>query len=134
MTAGSALANDTITINWQNASGRSISLASSICNPSGSCSLPSNIPSGSTGVLSQSVPTATAVRSVIARYGYWDGGTKSCQVYVTVYKDLSGRCSGQPDVWFLKTDGNSASPKCSNQPYNMNKDTCDVSLAVKIEN
>lgn len=84
----SALAANTITVNWHNNTSPSISRNTTYdaCQPAAACNRPSSIASGVTGVLTNTATSSTYVRSMTARYQYTSGGiTKSCQVTVSAY-------------------------------------------------
>ena len=129
--ATAAQAADTITFNFTNSTGRTISKLSSSCLPSGStCSIPSSISNGTAGAITiTSVHGAGVGPQMIARYGYSSGGTTySCQLTVSATKSNvdPNVCTGS-SASFLKTGGTASAPTCSPNPPTLtsaNNNTC----------
>lgn len=129
--ATAVAAQDKITFNLTNSTGRTISKLSSSCSPSGStCSIPTSISNGTTGVITiTSVLGAGVGPLMIARYGYTSGGTTySCQLTVRATKSNSNPnvCTGS-SASFLKTDGTASAPTCGPNPPTLtsaNNSTC----------
>lgn len=134
-----AFADDTITVNWTNSTGSSISLTSSSCQPSGACTFPS-IPNGTTRQVVNSTTNTTFLRSMIARYRYYNAGTwKSCQVSVSARGPSStwagpGCEPGSFSYSFIKGDGTGTSPKCNAGSVTVDYPTCTFTFNVSMSN
>lgn len=135
-----SLASDTITVNWSNNTGKTITLSSSSCTPVGSCNFPTTIPNGTTRQIIATTSANTFARSLTARYRYSDNFiTKSCAVYVS----LSGPSSTKPGPGcernsasksFLRGDGTGSSPICSEGLFTVNYDECTATYNVNMSN
>lgn len=139
--SSAAVAANSITVNWQNSAGASITRNSTYdaCQPSGACSMPSSISSGSTGTLTNISSSGTYIRSIQARYRYFNSGVwKSCQVQLTIYGPSSTfpgpGCEDRFNPTFIRSDGTGSSPTCTITSQSFNATTCDAVLNVRISN
>lgn len=135
-------ANDTITINWTNSTGfgmgRDFTAAYNACN-GGTCTIPHDINSGTTGVLTHTAASTQYIRTIYARYYYIDNLVrKSCQLQVTAYGPDSVNpgpgCQGDPTVSFLKGSGTGSSPSCGTISVQKNNFTCTYVVNVITSN
>ncbi|WP_315921663.1 hypothetical protein [Mesorhizobium sp. SP-1A] len=136
-------ANDTITINVKNNTGQSLSreFSSGSCYPSGSCTAPTSINNGATGVLKNSALSNTYIRSVSERYYYYDGVTKkSCQISASAYGPSSTfpgpGCEETKFTYFSSPrSGTGTSPDCGTlEIVTQQHATCTYVLNVTINN
>ncbi|WP_155765467.1 hypothetical protein [Mesorhizobium erdmanii] len=141
VSATAALAADTITVNWYNGTGKTINLSQSSCTPSGGCTFPT-INTGSTGQVKNTATSTDYIRSMIARYRYYDstaGVYKSCQVSVSAYGPSStwpgpGCEPGSFKATFIKSDGTGSSPTCSAGTITTDYPTCTFTYNVNMYN
>ncbi len=142
--AAPAIADDTITVNWTNSTGRSIALTSYSCTPSSACTLAS-IGIGETKALTNTATPTTGTRSITAKYRYWDatggpggvGTWKSCQVQASAEGPSTtwpgpGCQPGSFSYSFTRTDGSATSPKCTGGAVTVDYPTCTFTYNVNM--
>lgn len=134
--AGPAQAANSITVNWKNDTGTSITVTSPpTCTPSGTCTYPTSISSGATGQIKQQASSTAFIRQIIFRYRYYDSSAhtyKSCQVSAWTMKS-GGKCD-QIDPSFLKADGTAYSPACQLGYVYQDPANCDFIINVNMSN
>lgn len=140
--ATTAHANDTITVNWKNNTGfgmgRDFTAAYNACN-GGTCTIPHDINSGTTGVLTHTAASTQYIRTMSTRFYYMDGLTrKSCQLVVSAYGPNSTfpgpGCEGDPTVSFSKGNGTGSSPVCGIVSVLKDNSTCTYTINVTTSN
>ncbi|TPK53364.1 hypothetical protein FJ546_30380 [Mesorhizobium sp. B2-4-19] len=133
-----ALAADTTTVNWYNGTGKTINLSKNSCTPSGGCTFPTI----NTGQVKNTAASIDCIRSVIARYRYYDstaGVYKSCQVSVSAYGPSStwpgpGCEPGSFKATFIKSEGTGSSPTCSPGTITTDYASCTFTFNVNMYN
>lgn len=134
--AAPAQAANSITVNWKNDTGTSITVNSpSTCTPSGTCTYPTSISSGATGQIKQQASSTAFIRQIIFKYRYYDSSEhtyKSCQVSAWTMK--SGGVCDEIDPTFLQTDGTAYSPTCTLESVVQDTPYCDFIINVKMNN
>lgn len=131
-----AQADDKITVEWKNHTGTSITVSNPpTCTPSGSCTYPTSISSGTTGQIVQQASSTAFIRQIIFRYRYYDSGAhtdKECQV--SVWTTKSGGSCDYISPNFDQTDGTAYSPACDIEDVQQSVGTCDFLIKVKMSN
>lgn len=129
-----AIADDEITVHWENDTGSSIVVTSPpSCSPSGTCSYPTSISDGDTGLIEQQASPSNYIRSITFRYRYYDSSEstyKSCQLLYWTTREDEGCDDNAPS--FLRSDGTGSSPVCELESYDADPEACDITIRVRM--